>query len=743
MNNHMKKFFVLMGILGIFMFFGITNVFATSTLDAVGGVFTLTGDGGNNGYVRLNIVGDDHTIADVDTIVLVEDAITSCVLSGDSITATCATADIGSIIFNYPGDGGQNIYVIDTTKSVNIKTAGNVDYVIIEDNHALVTSDLGAGGSSCNHAWIVGNSDTLAFLNGNTGCNYIEIGKTTAVLDPILGDISFTDYDGNDWLYFYDYNATLPRTYTVGATETSFNGITVSYPGLGYDVFDGVEINPGSGDDVLYLEEATQYTEFRFNIWRSGGNDQITIGKDGSTSGISGYVYLSDSDLADIIVDDSVNTTGRTIAYDGYTFIGFNDDDINTDGAKSLSTTLGSGADVFSLQGTSDAGNADDTFILNTGGGNDTVTIGDSSNTITSNDFGADITTLNGGEGTNTLNLSNSGSATARTVTWTDTSITGTGTTAPIDYSNFTILSYIQGIGDDSLTFNASGKTLTIPSGSGTDTLVVNGGTLLINGTQTGSSVTIGSGGTLGGTGSIDSVTNTGGTLAPGLSPGTLTVTSLTLNSASTFSVELNGTTAGTEYDKLISTGAVDLGNATLAGTVGFSPQVGDSFTIIEGSSVTGIFNGLENGTEFHFDGESMKITYTATSAVLTTTASVGGGSISGSRAKPKTTISTPVLTQTETICPQGDKYSTTTGLPCTTFTTPTTPTIPPMACLITLTLRQGDAGNQVRCLQTKLNITSDGIFGPITKSAVIAFQKLHGLVQDGIFGPKSRAVIQ
>jgi len=113
----------------------------------------------------------------------------------------------------------------------------------------------------------------------------------------------------------------------------------------------------------------------------------------------------------------------------------------------------------------------------------------------------------------------------------------------------------------------------------------------------------------------------------------------------------------------------------------------------------------------------------------------------SGSRPSPKTVISTPIITPTttETICPQGNKYSSVTGLPCTTFTSNPTISPTPTTCLITLTLRQGNKGEQVKCLQTKLNITSDGIFGPLTKAAVILFQKNHNLVQDGIVGPKTR----
>jgi len=69
-------------------------------------------------------------------------------------------------------------------------------------------------------------------------------------------------------------------------------------------------------------------------------------------------------------------------------------------------------------------------------------------------------------------------------------------------------------------------------------------------------------------------------------------------------------------------------------------------------------------------------------------------------------------------------------------------------SCTITTTLRQGSIGNEVKCLQEKLNqsvnlnLSLDGNFGPKTKEAVVAWQKLKGLTPDGIFGPISRLAL-
>ena len=60
--------------------------------------------------------------------------------------------------------------------------------------------------------------------------------------------------------------------------------------------------------------------------------------------------------------------------------------------------------------------------------------------------------------------------------------------------------------------------------------------------------------------------------------------------------------------------------------------------------------------------------------------------------------------------------------------------------------VRQGDKGGDVYWVQDRLHahgITSidrDGIFGPMTKAAVVIFQQRHKLSADGIVGPKTEA---
>ena len=49
--------------------------------------------------------------------------------------------------------------------------------------------------------------------------------------------------------------------------------------------------------------------------------------------------------------------------------------------------------------------------------------------------------------------------------------------------------------------------------------------------------------------------------------------------------------------------------------------------------------------------------------------------------------------------------------------------------------LKRGSRGAQVKFLQSKLNITADGIFGSATEASVKAFQKKKGIAADGVVG--------
>ncbi len=109
---------------------------------------------------------------------------------------------------------------------------------------------------------------------------------------------------------------------------------------------------------------------------------------------------------------------------------------------------------------------------------------------------------------------------------------------------------------------------------------------------------------------------------APGAT-GSLQVNgALTLQAASTTNIEIGGTSVGSTYDKITATGA-----AAVAGTLqvelvnNFHDTIAGSntFTILQGSSVTGTFSGYPNGSRYTLanDRGSFRVNYTATTVTL------------------------------------------------------------------------------------------------------------------------------
>lgn len=120
------------------------------------------------------------------------------------------------------------------------------------------------------------------------------------------------------------------------------------------------------------------------------------------------------------------------------------------------------------------------------------------------------------------------------------------------------------------------------------------------------------------GEGSMSGLTvNGGGIVAPGHSPGCLTVNgNLTENGTYTAEIQSPGTTACTDYDQIVVTGNVNLSGGILDTVLvgGFTPSVGQTFEIINNQGnnpVTGTFSGLAQNAVFAAGSSRMQISYT------------------------------------------------------------------------------------------------------------------------------------
>jgi autotransporter-associated beta strand protein len=177
------------------------------------------------------------------------------------------------------------------------------------------------------------------------------------------------------------------------------------------------------------------------------------------------------------------------------------------------------------------------------------------------------------------------------------------------------VLSGDPGVG---LIVTGAGTLRLLGNNTYTGPTTIQSGHLVVDGTQAASDVIL-SGGSLSGQGTVGNITANGGTLSPGDPEATNMLTSsgnASLASAATFSVRLNGLNAGADYDQLNISGAANLNSdggagSTLAVSVGYEAQVGDTFMILTAAGgVSDTFAGLPEGTTFTAGALTFQITY-------------------------------------------------------------------------------------------------------------------------------------
>jgi hypothetical protein len=157
----------------------------------------------------------------------------------------------------------------------------------------------------------------------------------------------------------------------------------------------------------------------------------------------------------------------------------------------------------------------------------------------------------------------------------------------------------VSGSASQTMTLNVqNGVRLTTFSGINVESngvLQLSGGTLdaqfveIFGGTLSGSGfVTTGSGLIPG------QVESRGGTVSPGNGIGTLSIEGRFANAAgSTLAIELGGLNPGSQHDQLIVEGPASLGGTLNVSLVGYTPSVGNTFTILTADSLSGQFDNL------------------------------------------------------------------------------------------------------------------------------------------------------
>ena len=451
---------------------------------------------------------------------------------------------------------------------------------------ATVSSALAGTG-----ALVKSGSGTLALSGGNAG----HSGNVTlqgGTLQTLGGNAL-----GNSSAITVDTGATL----VVGGSET-----IGSLAGAGAVVVNGTLTTGGNDTSTTFggtLSGGGSLVKTGFGTFTLAGVNSYT----GNTHLVAGTLSIaSDGNLGQgtVVLDGGVLAVAGATTIDNALQL-VSSSGVSATGAVTLSGALSGTGTLFKL-GTG-------TLTLsgsNTHSGGTDVQAGTLSVAGGSN-LGTGSVTLNGGtlETTATSTINNAiilaGGANLRALQ--DTTLTGAVTGA----------NPLQIWGPGALTLANAVNNLSIA-------VLEPGSTLLVNGTLTAPNVQVFSGATLGGSGSIGGGAvnvSSGATLSPGTGTGTAVLTingNLNLNAGSTLAAQINGTTAGSQYDQVVINGMANVLDVALVVTHGYTPGTGDVYTLIvnDGAdAVTGNFSGLAEGG-----------TVTAGGNGTVLTASYGGG---------------------------------------------------------------------------------------------------------------------
>ena len=497
------------------------------------------------------VVGD----AAINGTATVNEAIST---SGTSLLSVVAG---GTLTFSGTGSIVENTLLSLTAGSIVVGT--NVGVIEASAATVSVTTTTGA---------IATAADPLT-VNAATGLSLATSGNQNAFVDTTTGATLTSANAGSGTVTLRGGTFTAGASDVVdNATSLSLDGVAVTYAlGATSDTVGGLRVNSASPSGITGSGTITSLSAFDLQAGTIGANlaGSVAVNKTGAgvvrlagTNSFTGALTISEGEVR--LQSAGAIPTG--------TFVDL------TDGTAPVSRlTLEVAANIGGLQGVANSvvdlngfqlstnvAGTDRTFAGNLvgGAGSNLVKTGAARLTLTGANTYAGTTAVNGGtlrigDGTASGALGNLGVTLAN------------GTTLEFSPSaaGYNVGNGITGTGTTTIR-QLTGRTTLHNTNSVTNT-IVDGGRLEVGGGTPGSltsSVTVNALGTLGGTGSITGNVSGTGTVSPGTSPGILTINGNFSNSGTlAFEVNATGATAGTDYDRLVVNGTVDISGATLS----------------------------------------------------------------------------------------------------------------------------------------------------------------------------------
>jgi T5SS/PEP-CTERM-associated repeat protein len=581
----------------------------------------------NSGNLTFGLAGHDNSLiisngglVTVGTNAYAGDEATasnnSVLVTGTNAGGTASTLSVvGSLFVGNNGSG--NSLVISNGGTVVNKAAYIGAQETSSNNSVLVTGSGSTWTSSTNlYVGYFGRDNSLVISNGGTVANsagYIGVAGTfdnavlvtgagslwTNSLDLYVGSVgggnslvisnggtvaNSTGYIGSESLFFSSDNAVLVTGADSLWTNSNFlevgiggsgNSLVISNGGTVADraAAIGVETSSSNNNVVVTGTNSAWVNSEELFVGLSGQNNTMVISNGGTVAAAVGFIGTESESTGNNVLVTGAGSLWTNSAELSVGFFG-----------SSNSLTVAEGGKVSASR----------------------VEIG-SSGTVNIGRFGTN-------DAAGTIN--------APTIAFGD----GTGAINFNQRDAVTITSAISGAG----TINQLGGGATTLSASNTYTgaTTVSAGRLVVDGSIASSAVTVQSGGTLAGSGTVGSTTiESGGTVSPGNSPGNLTVDGdLVWNGGGNYNWQVLGTTntagfaAGATWDLLTVTGTLDL-TALSAGSkfninlwslastgpdidgniADFDPTTGYEWLAVVASNITG------------FDASSFEVNYAAT----------------------------------------------------------------------------------------------------------------------------------